>query len=160
MNVKEKFIASMSNPLKFKLFAVSKLPSLIFWGIRLYSFSEEKCVTSVKYGWSNTNPFKSMYFATMIGAAELSTGLPVMYTIHGEGKTSMLVVAVGGKYYKKAVGRIRFECTEMNVFRTFFDNLKQKIGNTGVITLHSKAYNEQNELVGEFEFTWSLKYNG
>lgn len=160
MDVKDKFISSMTNPVKFKLFALSKLPSLIFWGVKLGSFSQKKCVTTIKYGWSNTNPFKSMYFATMIGAAELSTGLPVMYTIHGEGKTSMLVVCVGGKYYKKAVGRIRFECTEMNIFRDFFDKLKEKTGNTGTITLHSKAFNEQDELVGEFEFTWSLKYNG
>ena len=139
---------------------IPKLPSLIFWGVKLHSFTDEKCTTSINYGWSNTNPFKSMYFATMIGAAELSTGLPVMYTIHGEGKTSMLVVNVGGSYYKKAVGNIRFECSDMTQFRLFFDDLKKEIGNKGTITLRSKAYNEKDELVGEFEFTWSLKYNG
>jgi hypothetical protein len=96
----------------------------------------------------------------MIGAAELSTGLPVMYTIHGEGKTSMLVVKVGGSYYKKAIGKIRFECSDIERFKLFFNDLKQESGNKGTITLHSKAFNEQNELVGEFEFTWSLKYNG
>ncbi|HMP31101.1 MAG TPA: hypothetical protein PKD85_15960 [Saprospiraceae bacterium] len=73
MNSKEKFRADMTNGWKFRLFAISKLPSLIFWGVKLHSFTDEKCTTSINYGWSNTNPFKSMYFATMIGAAELST---------------------------------------------------------------------------------------
>jgi hypothetical protein len=160
MDSKQKLINNMTNRLKFWLFAFSKLPSLAFWGVKLDSFSTEKCVTSVKYGWSNTNPFKSMYFATMIGAAELSTGLPVMYAINGEGQTSMLVVSAGGKFFKKAVGKIRFECTEYAKFRLFFDDLKSEIGKSGTIVMVSKAFNEQDELVGEFEFTWSLKYKG
>jgi hypothetical protein len=159
MDSKQKFLADMTNVWKFRLFSLTKLPSLLFWGVKLESFTGDKCTTSLNYGWTNTNPFKSMYFATMIGAAELSTGLPVMYTIHGDGKTSMLVVKVGGSYYKKAIGRIRFECSDIERFKLFFNDLKQESGNKGAITLHSKAFNEQDEMVGEFEFTWSLKYN-
>ena len=62
MNSKQKFVKDMTNKWKFMMFSLTKLPSLVFWGIRFESFSEEKSVTTVKYGWSNTNPFKSMCY--------------------------------------------------------------------------------------------------
>lgn len=152
-----KLQSQMLSPFKFGLFKIFKLPLAFLVGIKLKELSESTSTTSVKYKRLNTNPFKSMYFAVLAMAAELSTGALALFSIakHKE-SIAVLVVESKGKFHKKAIGKIKFICEDGALFNQQLDHcVKTKTPVTVIGT--SKGYNEANELVCEYEFTWSFK---
>ena len=151
------FIAKISKPSNYWYFSLTKLPSLLFWGIRIKSFTEKSCVIRTKYNYRNTNPFKSMYFSALCGSGELSTGLLVMAHSTSSGKWSMLVTSFQSNFYKKAVGQIEFTCDQGDVLVGKMEEIRNSEHKTGTIILSSVAKNEAGEIVAEFHVTWSLK---
>ena len=59
-------------------FIIFKLPSAYLCGVRVFKLDNTLCSTTVKFKWMNQNPFKSIYFAVLAMAAELSTGALVL----------------------------------------------------------------------------------
>lgn len=144
-------------PSKINLFLLSKLPSAWFCGVRLKRIDSESCVTSVTQKWINQNPFNSMYFAVQAMAAELSTGALVMKEINDSGhKISMLVAENTSAFHKKAKGKIKFTCTDIDLVKTSIkDCLDNSEGQKFWMT--SVAKNEAGELVSEFRFKWTVR---
>jgi len=134
-----------------------KLPSAWISGVRVHEINNQKAVVTTRHRWINQNPFGSMYFAVLAMGSELSTGILVMKKIQDSGKNiSMLVTHNEATFTKKAKGKIRFICEEGNKIDAFI----QKTVSTGEgiqFNLHSSAYDEQNDLVCEFIFQWSMK---
>ncbi|MFD2201393.1 PaaI family thioesterase [Shivajiella indica] len=145
----------MSNPFIFWWAMLFKLPSVIFWRIRIKSISEEKCEVTIPYSWRSQNPFKSIYFAALAGAAELSTGALCQLSMAGRGKFSMLVVDFRAEYHKKANGKITFACNQGRELTELIHNLETE--QTAKLTLVSTGTNPQGEIVAKFYVTWSFK---
>lgn len=147
----------ISNPLRFALFKLVKLPAAFIAGLKVEYIDESKTVISVKHGWLNQNPFKSMYFAVQAMAAEMSTGLfPVGQTYKRSPSVSMLVVGLEAKFVKKATGLITFICTDgLLVCQTIEEAIATKEGRT--IVCKSIGTNIDGEIVAEFYITWSFK---
>ena len=138
-------------------FLALKLPSAYLSGILLTKISDSQASASVKHRWINQNPFRSLYWATQGMAAELATGILVMKKIDDSGqKISMLVVKQEGEFFKKATGRIVFNCDQGQIID---QTLKDAIatGEGQLMVLKSAGYDEENEMVSEFGFTWSIK---
>src|SRR5215213_4683190 len=153
----EAFFAMIKNPLKFRLFLWQKLPAAYFSGLKLLYADEEKAEVSIPYKWFTRNPFRSTYFACLSMAAEMSTGILALANIYQRTpKVSMLVVAVEGKFYKKAIGKTNFVCKEG---RSIMQSIQLAIdsGASQTIRAVSSGFNEQNELIAEFWVTWSFK---
>ncbi len=126
-------------------------------GLQINEFNEDKCVVVVRYKWLNTNPFKSMYFAVLSMAAELSTGALSMGNLFKRNPAvSMLVVKSEGNYFKKAVGKISFTC---NMGNEISDAVEQAVATSTSQTIRVQTIgkNEQDEIVAEYFFTWSFK---
>ena len=101
------------NKTQFHLYLFTKIPISWLAGVRLKELNDETCVTTVKFGWLNQNPFKSMFWAVQGMAAEFSTGFLCAEKIRKSGKKiSMLVVKNEAEFTKKAVGRITFSCNQ------------------------------------------------
>jgi hypothetical protein len=151
------FKAIITNPIKYKLFLFNKLPMAFLAGLKLQQLQEDAAVVSVRFKWLNQNPFRSMYFAVLAMAAELSTGiLAVAFTYKSQPSVSMLVVKCEGEFYKKAVGNIVFTCNDgLAVQAAIAQTISTKEGVT--ITTTSIGKNEQDEVVAKFNFTWSFK---
>lgn len=139
----------------FKLFLLQQLPMAFLAGVKIETFTAEHCTTSIRFKWLNKNPFRSLYFAVLEMAAELSTGLQLFQYINSENKFSMLLVANQAQYHKKAIGKIRFVCEEGSRVNEFVEQMMQS-DEGSVIELNVKAYS-QEELVAEFSYTWSCK---
>lgn len=142
---------------KMNRFLMFKLPSAFLCGVKLKELKNDKAVVTVTHKWINQNPFKSMYFAVQSMAAELSTGALVIKKIQECGKPiSMLVTNHNGKFTKKAVGKIRFNCEDGNLINKA---LKQTIetGEGQTIVMKSTGINEEGEQVSAYEFEWSVK---
>ncbi len=146
-----------NSPLKFKLFLISKLPMAWIAGLKKLDLTPERAVVGVKYSYWTQNPFKSMYFAVMAMAAELSTGLLVLSQVHKSGKNiSTLVYKMQADFNKKAVGKIRFICDDGSIVQGVIQKaIDTREGQT--LEMTSIGYNENNEQVAKFVITWSMK---
>jgi hypothetical protein len=155
-----KFRSRILNPVSYRLFLLAKLPLVYFTGIKVVDLNPASCTTIAKYGWLNQNPFRSMYFAVMQMAAELSTGVLCMANIYEQQPAiSMLVVKTEGVYHKKAIGIIRFTCSDGPVISETVDKAKNSDEGHPVVC-YSVATNEAGEIVAEFRITWSMKAKG
>ncbi|SFT56603.1 protein of unknown function [Algoriphagus locisalis] len=145
----------MSNPLYFWFGMLIKLPSAVFWSFRIKSLDAEKCIVTIPYSWRTQNPFSSIYFAALAGAAELSTGALCQLAISGLGKFSMLVVDFRAEYSKKANQKITFTCGQGQELGSLLESLQPN--DTGKLTMISSGKNPQGEEVARFHVTWSFK---
>ncbi|MGN6492776.1 MAG: DUF4442 domain-containing protein [Agriterribacter sp.] len=151
------FIKMVGDPLKFRLFLFTKLPSAYFAGVRIKSITTDKCVVTVPYKWFSTNPFRSTYFACLAMAAEMSTGALAMAHVYKRNPSvSMLITEMSAEYYKKATDITTFVCRDGIAIR---DAVEEAIATDGsnVISVKSSGTNAAGELIAEFVFTWSLK---
>ncbi len=152
-----KFQRSIRNYLVFKIFLLMKLPAAWIAGLNAEILETDKAIVSVKFKWINQNPFRSIYFAILSMAAEMSTGLLCMLYSQDENvKISMLVVGVNATFLRKAVGINRFICEEgEKVYHAVEEAKKTKEG--VLIKLKSTGYSAKNEIIAVFEFEWSFK---
>jgi hypothetical protein len=90
-------------------------------------------------------------------AAELSTGVLAMANVYGrKPAVSMLLIGIKGKFYKKAIGKTFFTCTEGDRIReAVAAAIDTKTGQE--VTVFSTGKNESGDVVSEFWVTWSFK---
>ena len=153
----DKFFDLVRNPIKFRLFLLTKLPSAFFSGVRVRYADEQKAVVTVPYKWFSTNPFRSTYFACLGMAAEMSTGLLAMAHTYGESPAiSMLVQRIEGNFSKKATGVTTFTCEDGNMIKQVIREASAS-GKGTVVTVRSVGSNAAGEIVAEFAITWTFK---
>lgn len=151
------FIRLVKHPLKFRIFLLSKLPSAYFAGVRVKDITEQRCEVTVPYKWFSQNPFRSTYFACLAMAAEMSTGaLALAHLYKRKPAVSMLVLRVEGEYFKKAVDKTSFVCTDGELIRRTIEQSLDS-GEPKSIRARSVGTNKGGELVAEFYITWSFK---
>ena len=145
------------NKFQLHLFLFLKIPISWIAGVRLKEMNDEICITKVKFGWLNQNPFNSMFWAVQGMAAEFSTGFLCAEKIRKSGKKiSMLVVHNQAEFTKKAVGIVTFSCLQGKEL----DAVLQKAIETGegqTLTMFSEGKDQKGDLVSKFAFTWSFK---
>ncbi len=152
----QKIIRDMTSPLKFRLGMLAKLPSVYFWKIKMTEVNEEVCSVKIPFTWRTQNPFKSIYFAALAGAAELSTGIPGLIATAGRGKWSMLVVDFRAEFSKKANTDIIFTCNQVKELFTLINTLEQT-NKPGTIELVSTGKDTNGDEVAKIFVTWSFK---
>lgn len=145
----------MCNPLIFWFAMLLKLPTAVFWRLKIAQLDGQRCEVTIPYFWRSKNPFKSIYFAALAGAAELSTGALCQLALAGKGSFSMLVVDFRAEYSKKANTKILFTCEQGEELFSLIDALKP--GETNQLTMLSSGKNKGGEEVARFFITWSFK---
>ena len=137
---------------------LKELPAAYFAGVRVEELSTEKAITRIKHRWINQNPFKSIYFAVLAMAAELSTGVLVMQAIRNSSKRfSMLVIENQSVFHKKAIGKITFTCDDGKKLSAEMEACKTSENNARSFWMTSIGKNIQGEEVATFYFKWSIK---
>ncbi|PSL07629.1 DUF4442 domain-containing protein [Cecembia rubra] len=150
-----KYQKRMSSPIIFWLAMLFKLPSAVFWRLKIKSLTLEKCEVTIPYFWRSQNPFQSIYFAALAGAAELSTGALCQLAMAGKGKFSMLVVDFRAEYHKKANDTTTFLCDQGAELNKLIEGLAPDENEK--LTMVSTGTNSKGELVAKFYVTWSFK---
>lgn len=152
-----KFLEIVQNPLKFRLFLLTKLPSAFFSGVRVRYADESKAVVTIPYKWFSSNPFKSTYFACLSMAAEMSTGILAM--AHSYKQTpaiSMLVVRTEAVYLKKATGITSFTCEDGLMLQQAINEALAS-GKSTSFAARAVGIDKDNHTIAEFTITWSFK---
>jgi len=147
----------ITHPIKFRFFLIQKLPAAFFAGLRIHYFDAEKCVVRIRYSWFSMNPFKSIYFAVEAMAAEMCSGMLAFGQVYQRTpKVSMLVVKMEVTFVKKATGIILFTCEDgKGIQDAINEAISTKEGK--ILVCKSVGRNQQNEIVAEFNITWSFK---
>ncbi|MGB5356385.1 MAG: DUF4442 domain-containing protein [Eudoraea sp.] len=147
----------MGISLKTNIFTFFKLPSAWWSGVRVKSVNKTEAIVTVRHSWFNQNPFKSIFWAVLGMAAELSTGILVMTRIKESGKDiSMLVVNNKASFTKKARGRITFKCIDgQKIENTINEVCRSGEGQT--VWMQSIGTDKNGVVVATFDFEWTLK---
>lgn len=126
-------------------------------GLKVVEMNDQRAVVSIPYTFLNKNPFRSIYFACLGMAAELSTGILATWVVRRSASpVSMLVVKIEADFTKKAVGKIFFTCNEGNLIAQTVEAC-MSTGEGKAITVSSIGNNREGEKVAEFKITWSFK---
>jgi len=142
---------------KFNMFTFFKLPSAWWCGVRLKSIYKKRAVVTVKHGWFNQNPFKSMFWAVQGMAAELTTGAMMIDQIKDSGKKiSMLVANNNANFSKKATGKITFVCADGDKIKEALDKTIAT-GEGQTLWMQSIGTNTDGVVVSTFNFEWTVR---
>ena len=151
------FFRLIKSPVKFRLFLLKNLPAAYFAGLKIKEVDEQTCSVNVPFKWFTKNPFRSAYFACLAMAAEMSTGVLAMaHIFKRKPSVSMLVVEMSSRYYKKATGVSTFICEEGLLIQEAVQTAIET-GQPQIVKVKSIGYNQENETIAEFWFTWSFK---
>jgi len=134
------------NPVLFRIGMLKRLPSVVFWGISISWIDDQLCKVRIPFTWRTQNPFKSIYFAALAGAAELSTGA----------LCQMLLADFRAEYLKKANTAITFTCDQGLELAAVLDSLTEQ-GDTAQFSMISTGRNDRDEVVAKAYITWSFK---
>ena len=150
-------IKKLSSSFWFRLYLMKSLPAAFFSGLYIQSLSTSSAVVTIRYSWFSKNPFRSIYFACIGMAAEMSTGLlALVHSQHRRPRISMLVLSMQASFHKKAVGKIRFECHDGE---KILQAIEQAVSTKNGMTCEtvSKGFDEEDRCVAEFNITWTFK---
>ncbi len=154
MNKIEKMAAS---PFRMKLFMMKQLPMAFLAGLKVTRMDMKGASVSVPYKCLNKNPFRSVYFAVLSMAAELSSGIIALAALHDvKVPVSMLVLKMKAEFLKKAKTKIVFHCEDA-------EKIKQSIaksietGQGETIEVISSGIDTSGDKVAEFIFEWTFK---
>lgn len=150
------YARQMRSPFTFRWFLLWKLPTVLFWGVRVGQLDGTRCQVRLPFNWRTKNPFQSIYFAALSGAAELASGALCMYHLQGTGKYSMLITGFEAGFFKKANQPITFTCSDGHLADQLIESLHQ-VGQTGSLKMTVHAHNEREEEVARFTVAWSFK---
>ena len=141
----------------YNFFLFKDLPSAWLCGVRIIKLDQAECKAKVRHNWFNSNPFNSLYWVVQGMASELTTGMLIINQKDKSGyDISMLVTSNTSKFFKKARGKIVFECSDIKKIHEAFSGLT-KDNPTTILNLNSKGFDSDGDLVSEFTYEWSLK---
>ncbi|CAN5844198.1 DUF4442 domain-containing protein [soil metagenome] len=147
----------IKSPLRFRLFLLRHLPMAYLAGLRVRSLGPQEAVVSIRLTYLTKNPFRSLYFACLAMAAELSTGLLAMMGVYqAQPSISLLLTKVEGTFRKKAVGKIAFTCSDGEAIEAAIQEAKATGAGT-TVTATSTGTDEAGDQVAEFRITWAFK---
>lgn len=144
------------SPWKLKLFMLAKLPMGLLAGLRVVSFDEKHAAVSIRLGYLTKNPFRSIYFACLAMAAELSSGVQGIVGTADGAPVSMLVVGLEGTFTKKATGRVVFTCEDGEAIAAAIAGTRAD-GEGRTVPCVSIGRDESGDEVAIFTLTWSFK---
>ena len=144
-------------PLQMKLFMLANLPMGLLAGLKITGLDKSMATVSVPFKYLNKNPFRSMYFAVMAMAAELSSGILALAALHDRDiPVSMLVLNMEASFLKKARTKTVFTCPDGDRIEEAISKCI-RTGEGETVVVHSTGVDMEKEKVAEFAFTWTFK---
>jgi hypothetical protein len=152
----DKYLSDIRSTWKLKLYFFQNLPSALWWGFRVKSASAERAEVTIPYNWRTRNPFRSIYFAALAGAGEISTGVMANLARMSGGNVSMLVLEQRAEFLKKASTTTTFTCDEGE---KAFEAVKLAVSTKQpqTLTMLGTGRNDKGEIVAKIYITWTFK---
>ncbi len=150
-----KLAKTLTTTWKLRLWMLRRLTMGLLTGMIIVELNEEGCKVMLKDRWWIRNPFRSVYWAVMSMAGEMSTGA-LLYAYASGDKVQFILVEMRAKFYKKLRGKSFYFCRAGKLIQQELTEL-QNTSDTRMVILPALALNESGETVAEFEFFWQLR---
>ncbi|SMD32994.1 protein of unknown function [Reichenbachiella faecimaris] len=155
--LQERYRKRMLNVWLFRLFLLFKIPLGWASGMKVIELESDHATTTVAHRWLNQNPFRSMYFAVMAMAAELSTGAIALMAIEGvKPSIASIIVGMDGEFLKRATTRVKFTCADGDKVFGAVEKCMDS-GESETVKLRTEGKTADGTIVAVFHFTWSFK---
>ncbi len=146
----------LKNPLLAHMHFLRRLPTAWWWGLQVKTVEPSHAEVVVPYSWRTKNPFRSIYFAALVGAGELATGLLALRALEGQVPVSMWVVRQEAEFVRKAVTSVVFSCTQgREVARAIHQAINGDKAQT--IRMMATGRDQKGEVVASVWITWYFK---
>jgi hypothetical protein len=119
------------------------------------SLDHNGCTVVLKDHWWIRNPFKSVFWAVMGMAAELSTGALVYSFASGTG-VKFILVGMEAQFFKKAKGKTSYVCDSGQEISRKLEQM-MNTDDPGVVIMPAYAKDESGNVLAEFKFQWQLR---
>lgn len=150
------YLQDLHSSWKLKLYFLKNLPSAWWWGFQIKTATTLRTEITIPYNWRTQNPFRSIYFAALAGAGELSTGILANLARMSGGNISMLVLEQRAEFLKKANSTITFTCEDgEKVFETVAAAIATRQPQT--LTMLGIGKNSNGDTVARIYITWTFK---
>jgi hypothetical protein len=155
----EAFRKQLIQPALLRAYFLMKLPLAAMAGLKIQRLDGNVCEVSVPYAWRTQNPFKSIYFAALAMAGELSCASLALMAARGAGKSSpvsVLPVGLEGRFEKKATEITTFTCSDGPAL---FAGVNEALRTGEGVTVETETAGRMRDgtLAARFTFTWSFK---
>ena len=148
----------MATNLKLNLFALFKIPLILFCSPRVIKLEDDICEVVIPLNYRTKNHLGSMYFGALAIGADLAIAFIAMYNIDKSDKKIALVFKdLKGNFLKRATEDVVFRCTAMSDVRELVKEAElstERVERSIPISAFNKT---TDELVAEFTLTLSLK---
>lgn len=155
--VDERTLAGMRSRTAMALMMLTKLPLGLAAGLRIDHIDDHVCAVSLPFGWRTQNPFRSIYFAALAMAAEMSTGALGMLAIRSsKHSVAQLVTKIEADFVKKADQRTMFLCQNgPEIFDAVATTIRTR--EPVKVVCESVGTTPDEQVVARFSLTWSFK---
>lgn len=149
------------NVTKFNIlrFVASKVPLVLFCGIKVESVRNDSCLVTMKRNWRNRNPYGGAYFAATLAAAEMATGIMVFDELIEQKKRGFKVPAyidqVDAMFYRQITGKASFVCHSGEAIRSA---VQDAVDNRTTEMVRTIVYvtNERGKSVAKIKLDWCI----
>lgn len=154
--ISEKYLLATRSKWKLRAYFLKNLPSAWWWSLTVKYADKSRCEVRIPFNWRTKNPFRSIYFAALAGAGELSTGVLANAARLAGGDVSMLVTQSRMAFVKKANTPTIFTCEDGEIITKIVEEAV-RTGESGSVWVTSVGRNSAGEEVARFEIEWSFK---
>lgn len=144
--------------LKLNLFALFKIPLILFCSPRVVKLEEDICEVIIPLNYRTKNHLGSMYFGALAIGADLAIAFIAMHEIDkAPEKISLVFKDMKGNFLKRATEDVVFRCVEMQRVRDLVEKAKsseERVEDSIPISAFAKTTDER---LADFELTLSLK---
>lgn len=140
-------------------FLILRCPTVLWAGIKVDLLDHDQCTVRVKRGWRNRNPYNGVYFANILTAAEMSSGLMVFDEIQQAEEVAgiklvAVVTNVSATFKRPVKTRAEVCCVQANAIRDcVLDAILM-----GRVTMQTKSVvrNERGKTCAEVHIDWCI----
>ena len=153
----QRLFEQLKSPFKLKSYLAMKLPLAAFAGLKVTRLDGEVCEALVPFGWRTQNPFRSVYFAALAMAAELSCASLAVSIAHGAPESvAVLPIEMRGSFEKKATQDTTFRCADGGAL---FEAANRALETGEAVTVETETIGTMPDgtVAARFVFTWSFK---
>ena len=147
-------LSKFTHPLKYRYFLWKYIPTLWYWRVKILVVQTDKVIVELPFRRNNLNPFHSQYFAALMGAAELSTGI-LLFAFKDEWNIKLIVKSIKADFVKKANSSVVFE---MNEGKRITEAIRQlSVGDSIELLISVNGVDTSQEVVCNIHVLWSIK---
>lgn len=153
----QQYRADLLSPIKSKIGMFYMLPMGALAGLKVTQLDDETCKVTAPYKFLNKNPFNTTYWAVLGMAAEMAGGaILLMYTKNAKVSVANFVIGSDSKFINRALGLTTFVTNDGLLIKEKVEEAIQT-GKAVTFTTTSIGYDENDKIISEFIFTWSVK---